>query len=59
MILSYHNFDETPDFEYLKDKITQMNKYEPDVYKIALMPNTKSDIEVIYKLQDYLNSNYV
>ena len=58
LILSYHNFEKTLNFEELKEILTQMSKYSPDVYKIALMPKTQEDIETIYELSDYFKANY-
>jgi 3-dehydroquinate dehydratase len=37
----------------LKEVLDRMKKYNPQVYKIAVMPNSEKDVEVIYKLVDY------
>jgi 3-dehydroquinate dehydratase len=35
-----------------------MSKYNPDVYKIAVMPKNPDDIQIIYDLRDYFVDNY-
>ena len=58
LILSYHNFISTPDLSFLKEKISAMSMYNPDTYKIAVMPNTKEDVDIIYQLQEYFSHEY-
>jgi 3-dehydroquinate dehydratase len=35
-----------------------MNQYNPDVYKIAMIPKSKEDVEIIYELTNYFKENY-
>lgn len=35
LILSYHNYKETPKIDYLKNLINKMKKYHPDIFKVA------------------------
>ena len=42
LILSYHNFDETP--ENLMESFSEMTKLAPRVVKIAVMPNSQQDV---------------
>jgi len=58
LILSYHDFTKTPTFYELKKVLDRMRKYDPQVYKIAVMANNEKDVEVIYKLVDYFKRNY-
>lgn len=59
LIISYHNFNQTPDLDYLKRKIKEMSIYKPEVYKIAVMPKNSQDINIIYQLQEYFENNYI
>lgn len=43
-ILSYHNFMETPSPEDIGAKLNTMLKYDTEIYKVAYMPKTKSDV---------------
>gem|GEM_PF-6079572 len=36
-----------------------MSKYDPQVYKMALMPNNKDDVKRVYELCDYFKENYL
>lgn len=58
LILSYHDFVKTPSLEELKNVLKDMSKYNPDVYKIAVMPNSINDVEILEKLVDYFKANY-
>lgn len=42
LILSYHNFSETP--ENLMESFSEMTKLAPRVVKIAVMPNSQQDV---------------
>jgi len=59
LIVSYHNFDKTPELEDLKQILERMKKFNPKVYKIAVFPQNKNDVETIYKLTDYFKENYI
>jgi len=58
LIISYHDFEKTPKLEELKKILENMNKYSPDVYKIAVMPKNKKDIKIIDDLRDYFIDKY-
>lgn len=45
LVLSYHNYNETPDDEELKEIISLMKKTSPDIYKISTF--CKSDLDAI------------
>ncbi len=47
IIESYHNFKETPDYEYLKELVTNRRG---DYFKIATLGRTSSDVRKIVKL---------
>jgi len=44
LILSYHNFDETPDEEFIVDKLLQAEKMGADIAKVAVMPQSNGDV---------------
>lgn len=44
LILSYHNFTETPSKQYLMETLQKMEAIGADVAKIAVMPKTKEDV---------------
>ncbi|HOE57960.1 MAG TPA: type I 3-dehydroquinate dehydratase [Bacillota bacterium] len=44
LILSYHNFAETPPIDYLIDKIKEQISSGANVPKIAVMPKTEEDV---------------
>jgi 3-dehydroquinate dehydratase len=35
-----------------------MKIYSPEVYKIALMPKTEEDVQIIYDLIQYFKDNF-
>jgi len=43
-ILSYHNFQETPDVEWLVSKFGNAHALDGDIAKIAVMPRTLDDV---------------
>jgi len=58
VVISHHNFNETPDLDFLKNILEKMWKYSPAVYKIAVMPQVKEDVETIYELNDCFKENF-
>lgn len=44
VILSYHNFDETPSKKELLELFSAMNETKADVIKMAVMPRTPDDV---------------
>ncbi len=58
IIISSHNFEETPSLEKLIKILEKMKKYNPKVYKIAVKPNKEEDVDTIYKLSEYFKENF-
>lgn len=56
LILSYHNYKETPKLDYLLNLISKMEKYNPDIFKIATMCNKETDalnlLNLLLKLKE-------
>ena len=56
LIVSYHNYKETPDNEKLKEIFSIMDKYKPMIYKISTMCNIQSDavrlLELLLQLKE-------
>lgn len=44
MILSYHNFQKTPEEQFIVDKLIEGESLGADIVKVALMPNTSDDV---------------
>lgn len=44
LILSYHNFDETPDETVIYDKLVTAQEMGADIAKLAVMPNDYADV---------------
>lgn len=44
VVISYHNFEETPETDILKFTYYKMNQLNPDYVKIAVMPHGKEDV---------------
>lgn len=55
-IISYHNFEKTPSYEYLQDVIEQSRKIG-DIPKIAVKPLTMNDTHTVLKL--LMNNNNI
>lgn len=43
-VLSYHNFQETPDLEALEDLMGRLGEASPDFAKVAFMPRSAQDV---------------
>lgn len=43
LILSYHNYKETPSLDYLENLINKMRRYHPDIFKISTFCQRKED----------------
>lgn len=56
LILSYHNYKETPKFDYFASLIAKMKRYNPDIYKYATFCQRENDalilLELILKLKE-------
>ena len=50
IIASYHNFKETPCKEVMSAKLKVMREYNPDILKIAVMPNSQEDVLALLSL---------
>ena len=50
IILSYHNFLETPSYWDMQKVIFEMNKFKPDVLKIATMIREEYEVTKLYRL---------
>lgn len=44
LVLSYHNFDRTPDIAFIVDKLHEAQRQGADIAKVAVMPNSKEDV---------------
>lgn len=44
LILSYHNFDTTPDVEFIWNKLSEAQKKGADIGKLAVMPKDHTDV---------------
>ncbi len=44
VILSYHDFSQTPSYQYIVEKLEHMEILGGDLLKVALMPQTKRDV---------------
>lgn len=47
VIGSYHNFQETPNKDFIIDKLKEMQDFGVDIPKVALMPQSKKDLLVL------------
>jgi 3-dehydroquinate dehydratase/shikimate dehydrogenase len=50
LIVSYHNFTETPCLETLRSIRSRMDATNADIYKIVANPHTRRDVQVIHQL---------
>lgn len=50
IIISYHNFLETPSYWDMQKIIFDMNKFKPDILKIATKINKEYEVNKIYRL---------
>ncbi|MEK7572182.1 MAG: type I 3-dehydroquinate dehydratase [Patescibacteria group bacterium] len=50
VITSYHNYQQTPDNDTLKDLIKRMETYRPAIYKIATYCQTETDALLLLQL---------
>lgn len=58
VILSYHNFKETPSKDSLTKKIELMEKYQGDIKKIAVVPNKVDDLLNVLSFSSWVKENY-
>ncbi|MHA1410235.1 MAG: type I 3-dehydroquinate dehydratase [Candidatus Odinarchaeia archaeon] len=59
VILSKHNFNETPPLTQLKEEFNKMAYLKPDIVKIATMIQSKKDIFTQLKLLEYSQSKSI
>ncbi len=50
LIVSYHNMEKTPDYDFLKTIVNRCKKFNPDIIKIACKINNEKDLHVIFSL---------
>ncbi|WP_164215924.1 type I 3-dehydroquinate dehydratase [Virgibacillus sp. YIM 98842] len=50
LILSYHNFSETPDNEEFVKRAKKADLFGADIVKLAVMPNSKEDVHRLLEL---------
>ncbi|MHA1754863.1 MAG: type I 3-dehydroquinate dehydratase [Candidatus Odinarchaeia archaeon] len=53
IILSYHDFNQTPSLNELKNKFQKMKQLKPDIIKIATYVNSTKDVFTLLNLLDY------
>lgn len=63
VVLSHHNFNETPSLEELKFTYYKMHQFEADYLKVAVMPNDEKDVlhllEAVKDSADTLNQHII
>lgn len=63
VVLSHHNFNETPSLEELKFTYYKMHQFESDYLKVAVMPNDEKDVlhllEAVKDSADALNQHII
>lgn len=63
VVLSHHNFNETPSLEELKFTYYKMHQFEADYLKVAVMPNDEKDVlhllEAVKDSADALNQHII
>lgn len=63
VVLSHHNFNETPSLEELKFIYYKMHQFEADYLKVAVMPNDEKDVlhllEAVKDSADALNQHII
>ncbi len=50
IIVSYHNFKETPSYWDMQKIIYDMNQFKPDILKLATMVNNEYEVTKLYRL---------
>ncbi|HSW97985.1 MAG TPA: type I 3-dehydroquinate dehydratase [Candidatus Saccharimonadales bacterium] len=50
LITSYHNYDETPSSDTLQKTISEMDYYNPNIYKIATLCQTENDAVTLLQI---------
>ena len=56
VIASNHDFEKTPEEEQLISKIESMGLYGADILKIAMMPKTMEDVELLLKVSEKMKT---
>lgn len=59
LIISFHDYKETPNWKTLESRLKVIHKLKPDVIKIATMINTFDDLHVIMQLQKRYKKNII
>lgn len=50
LILSFHNYKETPNLDFLKTVINKMKQYKPDIYKVSTFCQKEKDTLTLLQL---------
>lgn len=50
IIISYHNFKETPSYWDMQKIVYDMNQFKPDILKLATMVNKEYEVTKLYRL---------
>jgi len=59
MILSYHNFEETPSKEFIVDKLVQAEEMGADIAKVAVMPKNTADVLTLLSATNRARTTHV
>ncbi|MCX6153804.1 MAG: type I 3-dehydroquinate dehydratase [Candidatus Kapabacteria bacterium] len=59
IILSYHNYTETPTFNNLLEIFNKCNAYNPEIIKIVCKANSKSDCDLMLSLYSISDLNKI
>lgn len=52
IILSHHNFSETPDVDFINNKLIEAQKQGADIAKVAVMPKSSRDVLTLLSATD-------
>ncbi len=50
IILSFHDFEETPSYQELTKLVQDMRRYGPNIIKMATMPRNETDVQSLYRV---------
>lgn len=59
VIISNHDFKRTPSQEEIVERLCQMQAFEPDIIKIAVMPQDKRDVLTLLNAAEQMKSEYL
>lgn len=58
LILSYHNFKETPETSFIVDRLRTAILYGADIAKVAVMPQNESDVLKLLEATLFIRTEY-